>query len=116
MKYEKSIDWQQITFCTECNQQCTNQPGIIAAWDVFSYGNAKMKAEKVLYTKAANLQVKQVKEYGEQFATTDALYLAKATTNKTYIVHLKTARIPAGACSSYPFAENVMTDKLMKDL
>ncbi len=46
-----------------------------------------------LYNKASELQDIQVKEYGDQYSATDALNLAKAVANKTYIQHLKIARI-----------------------
>ena len=88
----QSID-SKLLFAQNAISNAQTNPEIIAALAVFGYGDAKMKAGKALYTKAANLQVKQVKEYGEQFAATDALNLAKATTNKIYIVHVKIARI-----------------------
>ena len=88
----QSID-SKLLFAQNAISNAQTNPEIIAALAVFGYGDAKMKAGKVLYTKAAKLQIKQVKEYGEQFAATDALNLAKATTNKTYIVHVKIARI-----------------------
>jgi hypothetical protein len=46
-----------------------------------------------LSEQAAPLQIKQVKAYGEQFAATDALNLAKASANKVFMTHVKIARI-----------------------
>ena len=88
----QSID-SKLLFAQNAISNAQTNPEIIAALAVFGYDDAKMKAGEALYTKAAELQVKQVKEYGEQFAATDALHLAKATVNKTYLVHVKIARI-----------------------
>ena len=88
----QSID-SKLLFAQNAISNAQTNPEIIAALAVFGYDDAKMKAGEALYTKAAELQVKQVKEFGEQFAATDALHLAKAITNKTYLVHVKIARI-----------------------
>ncbi len=88
----QSID-SKLLFGQNAISNGQTNPEIIAALAVFGYDDAKMQDGEAMYTKAAELQVKQVKEYGEQFAATDALNLAKATTNKTYLVHVKIARI-----------------------
>jgi len=46
-----------------------------------------------LYTLASELQASQVREYGEQYSATDELKLARAVANKTYMEHVKIARI-----------------------
>ena len=88
----QSID-SKLLFAQNAISNAQTNPEIIAALAVFGYDDAKMKVGEALYSKAAELQVKQVKEFGEQFAATDALHLAKAITNKTYLVHVKIARI-----------------------
>ena len=88
----QSID-SKLLFAQNAISNGQTNPEIIAALAVFGYDDAKMNIGEALYIKAAKLQVNQVKEYGEQFAATDALNLAKATTNKTYLVHVKIARI-----------------------
>ena len=59
----------------------------------YGYDDARLKEGEALYTKASDLQAIQVKEYGEQYSATDALYLARAIANKTYMENLKIARI-----------------------
>ena len=59
----------------------------------YGYDDARLKEGEALYRKALELQTIQVKEYGEQYTATDALYLTKAVANKTYMEHLKIARI-----------------------
>ncbi|MCK5700705.1 MAG: hypothetical protein KAI29_06115 [Cyclobacteriaceae bacterium] len=88
----QSID-SKLLFAQNAISNAQTNPEIIAALAVFGYDGARMKIGEALYAKTAKLQVKQVKEYGEQFAATDALNLAKATTNKIYMVHVKIARI-----------------------
>jgi len=59
----------------------------------FGYYEAKMQLGKGLYENAAELQNKHAKEYGEQYDATDALKMSKALANKTYMKHVKLARI-----------------------
>ncbi len=59
----------------------------------FGYNSARIKEGEVLYETAKELQAKQIKEYGEQYDATNTLFLARAMANKTYIVHVKIARI-----------------------
>ncbi len=59
----------------------------------YGYDDARLQEGKALYNRASELQTIQVKEYGDQYSATDALYLAKAVANKMYIEHLKIARI-----------------------
>jgi hypothetical protein len=88
----QSID-SKLLFAQNAISNAQSNSEIIAALAVLGYDDAKMQVGEALYIKAAKLQIKQVKEYGEQFAATDALNLAKATANKIYIVHVKIARI-----------------------
>jgi len=46
-----------------------------------------------LCTAASDLQSKQKQEYGEQFTATADLQLSKANANKTYMRHVKLARV-----------------------
>ncbi len=59
----------------------------------FGYTDKRLQEGRQLYEKANELQVKQQKEYGDQFAATDALNAAKASANRQYVNHLKLARI-----------------------
>jgi len=59
----------------------------------YGYDDVRLQEGDALYIKASELQTIQVKEYGDQYSATDALYLAKAVANKMYIEHLKIARI-----------------------
>ncbi len=88
----QSID-SKLLFAQNAISNAQTNAEIKAALAAFGYDDAKMQAGEALYARAAELQIKQVKEYGEQFAATDALNVAKATINKTYMVHLKIARI-----------------------
>ena len=57
------------------------------------YDEDRLLAGQALQERANNLQIAQVKEYGEQFAATDALNDARATANAVYMKHVKVARI-----------------------
>ena len=59
----------------------------------FGYTSTRIKEGEALYETAKELQAKQIKEYGEQYEATNILQLARAMANKTYIVHVKIARI-----------------------
>lgn len=59
----------------------------------FGYNSTRIKEGEDLYNTAKDLQTKQVKEYGEQYEATNVLYLSRAMANKTYMVHVKIARI-----------------------
>ena len=48
----------------------------------FGYTEERLQEGQQLYERASELQAKQQKEYGEQFAATDALNAAKATANR----------------------------------
>jgi hypothetical protein len=66
---------------------------IKSAMAAYGYDEARLQKGDDLYNKASELQDIQVKEYGDQYSATDALNLAKAVANKTYMEHLKIARI-----------------------
>jgi len=83
----------KLLFAQNAIENALNVADLQAALAVFGYNKAKIEEGKALYTKAQDLQNKQVKEYGEQFAATDTLQLAKANANKQYMIHLKIARI-----------------------
>ena len=59
----------------------------------FGYTEERLQEGQQLYETASELQLKQQKEYGEQFEATDTLNAAKATANQQYAKHLKIARI-----------------------
>ena len=59
----------------------------------FGYTDERLLEGRQLYETASDLQLKQQKEYGEQFEATDTLNAAKATANQQYVKHLKIARI-----------------------
>lgn len=89
---DQSIDGKLLFAQNAINNALNNEP-IKAALAGFGYDENKLTEGKSLYEKAADLQNKQKKEYGEQFAATDALNLSRAEANKTYLVHLKVARV-----------------------
>lgn len=88
----QSID-SKLLFAQNAISNAQTNAEIKTALAVFGYDDARMQEGEALYTKASDLQIQQVKEYGEQFAATDAMNLAKAMANKTYMVHVKIARI-----------------------
>lgn len=59
----------------------------------YGYDDTRLKEGEALYTLASELQASQVREYGEQYSATDELKLASAVANKTYMEHVKIARI-----------------------
>ena len=59
----------------------------------YGYDTKAMNAGMALYETVDTLHVKQKKEYGEQYAATDSFQVARAGMNKTYMRHLKLARI-----------------------
>ena len=58
----------------------------------YGYDDIRLQEGEALYTKASELQAIQAIEYGEQYSATDALHLARAVANKSYM-HVKIARI-----------------------
>jgi hypothetical protein len=92
MMRNQSID-SKLLFAQNAINNAQTNPEIKAALVLSGYDDAKMQEGEALYTKASGLQTKKVKEYGEQFTATDALSLAKTTANKTYMMHIKIARI-----------------------
>ena len=59
----------------------------------YGYDTNAMNAGMALYETVNTLHIKQKKEYGEQYAATDSFQVARAGMNKTYMRHLKLARI-----------------------
>ncbi len=66
---------------------------IKSAMAAYGYDETRLQKGNALYNKASELQTIQVKEYGDQYSATDAMNLARAVANKTYMEHLKIARI-----------------------
>ena len=83
----------KLLFAQNAISNAQSNPEIKASLVLFGFDDAKMQEGLALYEQAAALQIKQVKEYGEQFAATDALNLAKANASKVYMTHVKIARI-----------------------
>lgn len=59
----------------------------------FGYDEAKLQEGKALYEAAQTKHDQQKKEYGEQYAATDAFEAAMNSANKDYMTHLKIARV-----------------------
>lgn len=83
----------KLLFAQNAIANALNTAQVAEALATFGYDEARIREGKALYQKAAELQIKQVKEYGDQYAATDTLNLAKAQANKEYMVHLKIARV-----------------------
>jgi len=66
---------------------------IKAALAAYGYGDAKMLAGKALLDNALLLHSNQKKEYGDQYAATATLDTMLFNANKTYMNHVKIARI-----------------------
>ncbi len=66
---------------------------IKSAIAAYGYDDTRLQEGEALFNKASDLQAIQVKEYGDQYSATDALNLARAVANKTYMEYLKIARI-----------------------
>lgn len=83
----------KILFAQNAIANSMDVPEILAAVAVYGYDATKLGEGKALQENTEMLQTKQKKEYGEQYEATDAMRLAKAITNKTYMKHVKLARI-----------------------
>lgn len=85
----------KLLFARSAIENTRNVTELQTALAAFGYNKARPRLEecKALYAIAQELQNKQVKEYGEQFAATDTLQLAKANVNKNYMEHLMIAHI-----------------------
>ena len=88
----QTID-SKLLFAQNAIANALNTPEVASALSVFGYDETRLKEGEALYQTASDLQAKQMKEYGDQYAATDALNLAKAKANKEYMVHLKIARV-----------------------
>ena len=87
-----SID-SKLLFAQNAINNAQSTEEIKSALSTYGYDDARLKEGEALYAGAAELQASQVKEYGDQYSATDALYLAKAVANKTYMEYIKIARI-----------------------
>lgn len=83
----------KLLFAQNAITNAMNTPEISDSLAVFGYDQNMLTQGQALYSAASGLHEKQGKEYGEQFAATDALTLAKALANKNYMVHIKIARV-----------------------
>ncbi len=68
-------------------------PEIQAALAVFGYDQTVLQTGLELLQTAENLQAVQQREYGEQYAASDALEQARQAANALYSVHRKLAKI-----------------------
>ncbi|MFY0686250.1 MAG: hypothetical protein JXQ90_03745 [Cyclobacteriaceae bacterium] len=66
---------------------------VAAALTAFGYGPEKITEGVALLDTAEELHQQQKKEYGEQYAATDALDLALNTANKNYMRYVKLSRV-----------------------
>ncbi len=89
---DKSLE-SKLLFAQNAISNALNNEPITTAMNVYGYGETRLNEGMALYTSASGLHKKQKKEYGEQYAATDALYMARAEANADYIVHLNIARI-----------------------
>ncbi len=92
MLKNNSIDSRLLTsrVAIENGQANTTIAALLAD---YGYNGTKMNEGQTLLEDAESKQAAQKKEYGEQFAATDQLDAAMSTANKTYMRHVKIARI-----------------------
>jgi tRNA-dihydrouridine synthase len=83
----------QLSFAGNATHNALSNEPIKKALSVYGYDEEKLKEGMSLYQKANALHLKQIKEYGEQFAATDAVMAAREALNNVYLKHLKIARI-----------------------
>ena len=83
----------KLLFAQNAITNSINIPEIQQVLSGSGYDATKLGEGKALHDNAAVLQIKHKKEHGEQFEATDAMHLAKAVVNKTYMKHVKLARI-----------------------
>ncbi len=89
---DQTIDGK-LLFAQNAITNATETPEINAPLTLFGYGEPRMTEGMLLYSKASEYQSKRKKEYGEQFAATDALHYTFNIANKTYIMYIKISRI-----------------------
>ena len=83
----------KLLFAQNAIQNAQNIETVSSVLADYGYDQAALQAGMDLYATANDLHQKQKKEYGEQFAATDALNLARATANKAYMRHVKLAPV-----------------------
>lgn len=83
----------KLLFALNVIQNAQNVDAISTAIAPFGYDATALSSGMALYTTASDLQSKQKQEYGEQFTATAGLQLSKANANKTYMRHVKLARV-----------------------
>ena len=74
-------------------QNSLNDADIKDALALFGYDETRLNDGQSLYTTAVDKVQKQKKEYGEQYAATDALNSSMESANLEYMRHVKIARI-----------------------
>lgn len=87
-----SID-QQLASVHLALNNARSDPELSEALAVFGYDEARLDAGMALYTAAAEAQQQQVREYGEQYAASDAFRAALDTAQAEYTRYVKVARI-----------------------
>lgn len=70
-----------------------NNQEILSALSVFGYDETKLNEGKALYQTALDLYNEQKREYGEQYAATDAFRAAFEEAYEKYIYYVKIARL-----------------------
>lgn len=83
----------KLLFAQNAIQNALNTEAIKTVLAEFGYDEAKLNEGLALCATATDLHQKQKKEYGDQFAATDGLHIARATANKPYMRHVKLARV-----------------------
>ncbi|WP_109830826.1 hypothetical protein [Reichenbachiella versicolor] len=83
----------QLLFAQNAITNAIQTPGIAEPLAEFGYDNDRLIEGQAKYLKAADLQTKQIKEYGEQYSATDALNQSRDLAGKLYMTHLKIARV-----------------------
>ncbi len=83
----------KLLFAQNLIENGKNVESILSQMKDYGYDAKTIEEGRLLLIRANDLQVRQKAEYGEQFAATDELSLARANANKDYMKHVKLARI-----------------------
>lgn len=74
-------------------ENALSSPALTEALSAYGYDENKLLAGQALYNQAQQAQEQQKKEYGEQFAATDALVEAYTEGFAQYMKHVQVARV-----------------------
>jgi hypothetical protein len=85
-----------LLFAQNAISNAINQAVLKPYFDEYGYTAEKLQEGDLLYKKAEEAHKVQKKEYGDQYAATSDLDIAKANADKVYKKHLKVARIALG--------------------